>query len=226
MDPIQEDAAYRTVPASQDYNKNPPYSDPVGESPRAATPAPAPSPNPGEATRQYNAWLATSEGQAASADDRTRKESQLAQAYPATPAKPPLSSVTMSPDEYTAAFVEQRSAAVDAKEAAMKQRQAAENDALKSRHDAEGVALASEREEIKAEGEAVKLYVEMWKRQSAETSVAQPPEIDRLRVRHETERAALARKTGFDIRPPTIGGRTYAGYPAVTPGHPWIRPTV
>jgi hypothetical protein len=142
---------------------------------------------------------------------------------PEAPVKPPMSAATMTPDEYGAAFDEQKAAALDAKEAAMKTRQAAEADGMKQRHEFEAAALAGERDELKAEGAAVRLYAAMWQRQAAELGVAGGRDVGSVHARHEAERTKLAHDTGFDIMPPTVGETTRPGYVAAGPGHPWIR---
>jgi hypothetical protein len=140
--------------------------------------------------------------------------------------KPPISFSTMSPSDYSARVEEEKATALDIKAEAMKQRHTAELDALANKHAAESAALDADRDAMKKETEAVKLYAEMWQRQAAEGSTAILSEVDAMRVRHETERSALAKTTGFVILPPLIGGRTRPGYPLALPGHPWIRPAV
>ena len=137
--------------------------------------------------------------------------------------KPPVSVVTMTPDEYGAAFDEQKAVAFDAKEAAMKMRQAAEADGMKQRHEAEVAGLTAERDEVKAESAAVKLYVAMWQRQASELTVADGRDVSAIHARHDAERAKLVRDTGFDVMPPTIGQTTRPGYVTVGTGHAWIR---
>ena len=129
----------------------------------------------------------------------------------------------MTPDEYGAAFDEQKAAALDAKEAAMKMRQTAEADGMKQRHEAEVAGLAAERDEVKAESAAVKLYVAMWQRQASELTVADGRDVSAIHARHDAERAKLVRDTGFDVMPPTIGQTTHPGYVTVGAGHAWIR---
>lgn len=146
-----------------------------------------------------------------------------AEVAPSEPVKPPVSVVTMTPDEYSAAFDEQKAAALDAKEVAMKTRQTAEADGMKRRHEAEVAGLAAERDEVKAESAAVKLYVVMWQRQAAELAIADGRDVSAIHARHDAERAKLARDTGFDVMPPTIGQTTRPGYVTVGTGHAWIR---
>jgi len=143
---------------------------------------------------------------------------------PAPPVVPAPSPVVMSPDDYSAAISKERTEALDAKDAAMKARHAAETDVLAKRQAAEVAALASEREQLKAEMDAVKLYAEMWKRQADEDAIVSPNDQAAQRLRHAAEAAKLARDTGNVITQPMLGGRTRPGFATPLPGHPWVRP--
>jgi hypothetical protein len=217
----------------KDYTSNyadasPGYIDPAISPPfdsASTVPAAAPVQHPAnlEASRQYDAWLATPEGHAASADERVKKEAQFTAQYPSAPAKPPLSFVTMSPDDYAARVSEERAAALDVKAETLKVRHAAEADAMAKRHAYEDKAIEDDRARLKDEAAAIKLYAEMWHRQTGELTVAGGRDVGLMHVRHEAERAKLIHDTGFDVMPPTVGETTRPGYAAAGPGHPWIR---
>jgi len=65
----------------------------------------------------------------------------------------------------------------------------------------------------------------MWQRQADENAHATESQRAVLVSRHDAERAALARETGYEVLPPTLGDRTIQGFPArPLPGHPWVRP--
>ena len=191
--------------------------------PGPAPPAPVLHPANQEAAHQYDAWLATPEGQAASPAERAKRDSELKAQYPSAPSKPPLSFVTMEPDDYAARVSEERAAALDAKAEAMKVRHVAEADAMTKRHAYEDKAVEDDRARLKDEAEAIKLYAEMWHRQADELTAAGGRDVGLIHVRHEAERAKLIHDTGFDVMPPTVGETTRPGYAAAGIGHPWVR---
>ena len=147
---------------------------------------------------------------------------------PASPApvKPAPSPVTMNPDEYSSAVETERSAALDLEEKAMTERHTAQRDGLDQRQAAEAAALAARRDSLKKETEAVKRHCELSQRHTAELAYASHDERDAMRVRHDAERAALVRETGFEVMQPMTGDTIYPGFVKPLPGHPWVRPWV
>jgi hypothetical protein len=140
------------------------------------------------------------------------------------PRKPPLS-VAMSPDDYCARATEDREAALEAEEKAMKERHEAEVEALKLKQEGEVKIFVDKREALKTEVDAIRAHVDMWQRQAKENTSATPAQRDSLIAKHDAERIHLARETGYEVRQPTLGDTTVAGFPvAPLPGHPWIRP--
>lgn len=140
----------------------------------------------------------------------------------APPVKPPLASLDDA-GEYGDRVAEERGAALDAKEEAMKARQEGEKEALAKRHEREVGALGAERERLGKEVEAIKLYWDMWRRQKDEIAYAGPSEQGAMRTRHADEHADLVRQTGFEVEPPLVGQSTRSGYSVPLPGHPWVR---
>ena len=154
---------------------------------------------------------------------RAEDEKRAVDAKSPNPPNPPLSFVTMSPDDYATRVNEERAAALDVRAEALKVRHVAESDAMAKRHAYEDKAGEDDRARLKGEADAVKLYAEMWHRQTDELTAAGGRDVGLIHVRHEAERAKLVHDTGFDVMPPTVGETTRPGYAAVGLGHPWIR---
>lgn len=144
----------------------------------------------------------------------------VAPVKPVEKSKVPLS-LSMSSADYCARLTEEREKATAAEEKEMLERHAEEKKYLESKQAAELQAVKDEREETKAQMAAVGKYVDMWKRQAEESKYG---DRDDLRKKHEAESVNLARKTGYEIRKPTVGDTTLAGFPSRdVVGHPWIR---
>lgn len=146
----------------------------------------------------------------------------------AAPVKPkPALSLSMTPDVYGARLKEDRDAAFALEEKAMTDRQTREKDLLTKRHAAEKAALDERKKNSAAETDAIKQFVEMWKRQDDESQDVPDRELDALNSRQEAELAAMIKKTGYEVRRPTIGDTIISGFPRpVVAGQPWIRPAV
>ena len=144
-----------------------------------------------------------------------------APAKPPEKAKPPPLSLSMTPDEYGARLGEEREKAFAAEEKRLQEKHKDEDERLKKLHAAELDSLKARRESSKAEVDAVKKHVEMWQRQAEESRHG---DRDVLLKKHDAERVALARKTGYEVRKPTMGDTTVAGFtPPLVAGHPWVR---
>jgi hypothetical protein len=130
----------------------------------------------------------------------------------------------MPADEYCSRLEEQRNERFDVAEKAMNERHEAERDHLELRHKNEAADLADKRQRQDEELAAIKLYVEMWQRQDEERATVPASERDAMLARHDREHAEIAAKTGYEVRRPTVGDTTIAGFADVPPaGHPWVR---
>ena len=149
------------------------------------------------------------------------------QAAPA-PAKPKAAlSLSMTPDVYGARLKEDRDAAYALEEKAMTERQVREKDLLTKRHAAEKASLDERKKNSGAETDAIKQFVEMWKRQDDEAQDVPDRELEALKSRQEAEHAMLIKKTGYDVRRAPMGDTSIPGFSRpVVVGQPWIRPAI
>ena len=151
--------------------------------------------------------------------------------YNPPPGVPPKAkaalSLSMAPDVFGARLKELRDADFALEEKAMTERQTREKDLLTKRHAAEKAALDERKKSSGAETDAMKQFVEMWKRHDDESQDVPDRELEALKRRQESEHVMLIKKTGYDVRPAPMGDTSIPGFsrPSVV-GQPWIRPAI